>query len=234
MDIEGLGSKICSILYKEGFINTLDEIYSLEQKRKQLMELEGFGEISVNKLLVNIEDSKNRSFNNLLTAFGIEGVGEEIADLIAEKIKSLDILYEKKKNLHNLENLLIDIEGIGPIVSNKIIEWLKQEGNIFLIENFINLGIGTKNRNVTNQSNSLNYKTFVITGRFENYNRSTLENMIKNNGGKVINRVSSNTDYLLQGENPGTKLSEAKNNSIAIINLSEFLQMISTKERNFS
>ena len=234
MDIEGLGSKICSILYKEGFINTLDEIYSLEQKRKQLMELEGFGEISVNKLLVNIEDSKNRSFNNLLTAFGIEGVGEEIADLIAEKIKSLDILYEKKKNLHNLENLLIDIEGIGLIVSNKIIEWLKQEGNIFLIENFINLGIGTQNINVINQSNSLNNKTFVITGRFEDYNRSTLENMIKSNGGKVINRVSSKTDYLLQGENPGTKLSEAINNSIAIISLSDFLHMISKKGRNFS
>ena len=234
MDIEGLGSKICSILYKEGFINTLDEIYSLEQKRKQLMELEGFGEISVNKLLVNIEDSKNRSFNNLLTAFGIEGVGEEIADLIAEKIKSLDILYEKKKNLHNLENLLIDIEGIGPIVSSKIIEWLKQEGNIFLIENFINLGIGTQNINVINQSNSLKNKTFVITGRFEDYNRSTLENMIKSNGGKVINRVSSKTDYLLQGENPGTKLSEAINNSIAIISLSDFLHMISKKGRNFS
>ena len=234
MDIEGLGSKICSILYKEGFINTLDEIYSLEQKRKELMELEGFGEISINKLLTNIEDSKNRSFNNLLTAFGIEGVGEEIADLITERIQSLDILYEKKNDLHNLEELLIDIEGIGPIVTNKIIEWMKQEGNIILIENFMNLGIGTKNRNVTNQSNSLNNKTFVITGRFEDYNRSTLENMIKSNGGKVINRISSKTDYLLQGENPGSKLSEAKNKSIAIISLSDFLQIISTKESNFS
>ena len=234
MDIEGLGSKICSILYKEGFINTLDEIYSLEQKRKELMELEGFGEISINKLLKNIEDSKNRSFNNLLTAFGIEGVGEEIADLITERIQSLDILYEKKNDLHNLEELLIDIEGIGPIVTNKIIEWMKQEGNIILIENFMNLGIGTKNRNVTNQSNSLNNKTFVITGRFEDYNRSTLENMIKSNGGKVINRISSKTDYLLQGENPGSKLSEAKNKSIAIISLSDFLQIISTKESNFS
>ena len=138
------------------------------------MELEGFGEKSINKLLINIEHSKNRSFNNLLTAFGIEGVGEEIADLITEKIQSLDLLYEKMKDLHNLEELLIDIEGIGPIVTNKIIEWMKQEGNIFLIENFMHLGIGTKNRNVTNQSNSLTNKTFVITGRFEDYNRSCL------------------------------------------------------------
>ncbi|MEC7838101.1 MAG: NAD-dependent DNA ligase LigA [Chloroflexota bacterium] len=227
MDIEGLGSRICSILFNKKFITSLDEIYLLKNKKIELLDIEGFGELSVDKLLESIENSKTKSFGNLLTSFGIEGVGVEIADLITEKIPNLIEIKELSKDPNSFRDFLENIDGIGPIVAKKIIIWFEEDKNIDLIQKFIELNIGTKIEEKLPSTKTLEGKTFVITGSFDNYSRNDIESIIKDNGGKVTSKVSSKTDNLILGTNPGSKLEDAQNNNVEIINISDFLNLIS-------
>lgn len=228
MDIDGLGSRICSVLFKEKLITSLDEIYLLKNRKSELLEIEGFGDLSVDKLLESIENSKEKSFSNLLTSFGIEGVGVEIADLITEKISNLIEIKEYSKDQIDFREFLENIDGIGPIVAEKIIIWFKEEKNIDLIEKFINLNIGTKIVEKQSISSSLDGKIFVVTGSFDKYSRNDIETIIKDNGGKVTSKVSSKTDHLILGENPGSKLDDAQNNNVEIIDISDLLNLISS------
>lgn len=228
MDIDGLGSRICSVLFKEKLITSLDEIYLLKNRKSELLEIEGFGDLSVDKLLESIENSKEKSFSNLLTSFGIEGVGVEIADLITEKISNLIEIKEYSKDQIDFREFLENIDGIGPIVAEKIIIWFKEDKNIDLIEKFINLNIGTKIVEKQSISSSLDGKIFVVTGSFDKYSRNDIETIIKDNGGKVTSKVSSKTDYLILGENPGSKLDDAQNNNVEIIDISDLLNLISS------
>ena len=228
MDIDGLGSRICSVLFKEKLITSLDEIYLLKNRKSELLEIEGFGDLSVDKLLESIENSKEKSFSNLLTSFGIEGVGVEIADLITEKISNLIEIKEYSKDQIDFREFLENIDGIGPIVAEKIIIWFKEDKNIDLIEKFINLNIGTKIVEKQSISSSLDGKIFVVTGSFDKYSRNDIETIIKDNGGKVTSKVSSKTDYLILGENPGSKLDDAQNNGVEIIDISDLLNLISS------
>jgi len=228
MDIEGLGSRICSILFNKKFITSLDEIYLLKNKKIELLDIEGFGELSVDKLLESIENSKKKPFSNLLTSFGIEGVGVEIADLITEKIPNLIAIKEHSKDPKSFRAFLENIDGIGPIVAKKIIIWFEENKNIDLIQKFIELNIGTKIEEKLSSTNTLEGKTFVITGSFDNYSRNDIESIIKDNGGKVTSKVSSKTDNLILGTNPGSKLEDAQNNNVEIINISDFLNLISS------
>jgi len=228
MDIEGLGSRICSILFNKKFITSLDEIYLLKNKKIELLDIEGFGELSVDKLLESIENSKTKSFGNLLTSFGIEGVGVEIADLITEKIPNLIEIKELSKDPNSFRDFLENIDGIGPIVAKKIIIWFEEDKNIDLIQKFIELNIGTKIEEKLPSTKTLEGKTFVITGSFDNYSRNDIESIIKDNGGKVTSKVSSKTDNLILGTNPGSKLEDAQNNNVEIINISDFLNLISS------
>ena len=228
MDIDGLGSRICSVLFKEKLITSLDEIYLLKNRKSELLEIEGFGDLSVDKLLESIENSKEKSFSNLLTSFGIEGVGVEIADLITEKISNLIEIKEYSKDQIDFREFLENIDGIGPIVAEKIIIWFKEDKNIDLIEKFINLNIGTKIVEKQSISSSLDGKIFVVTGSFDKYSRNDIETIIKDNGGKVTSKVSSKTDHLILGENPGSKLDDAQNNNVEIIDISDLLNLISS------
>ena len=227
MDIEGLGSRICTILCRENFVTSLVDIYALKDKKNQLLDLEGFGELSVENLLESIENSKNKSFSNLLTSFGIEGVGVEIAELITEKIPNLTQIKEKSKNKNEFNKFLEDIDGIGPIVAKKIVTWFEENKNIELVDKFSELKIGTTSEDENITTNSLEGKIFVITGSFGEYNRNEIESIIKNNGGKVSSKVSSKTDNLILGSNPGSKLEDAQKNNLEIINISELLKLIS-------
>ena len=228
MDIEGLGSRICSILFKEKLITSLDEIYLLKNKKNELLDIEGFGELSIEKLFESIENSKNKSFSNLVTSFGIEGVGVEIADLITEKVSNLIEIKEYSKDQSSFRDFLENIDGIGPIVAEKIIIWFKEDKNIDLIEKFIDLNIGTKIAQKQYSSNSLEGKTFVVTGSFDKYSRNDIETIIKDNGGKVTSKVSSKTNHLILGANPGSKLDDAQNNNVEILDISDFLNLISS------
>ena len=226
MDIEGLGNKICSILFKNNIIKSLDDIYNLKNHINELNQIEGFGDKSINKLLLSIENSKNKKFSRLLTSFGIDGVGSEIAELISEKINNLEELNNKIENSDNLREILIDIDGIGPIVAENFIRWSMDENNRILISKFIEIGIGKENEKNNQKSNLFEKKSFVITGSFIDIKRNELEILLKENGGKVTNKISNKTDYLILGENPGSKLLEAQDKNVTIINFSQLKSLI--------
>ena len=226
MDIEGLGNKICSILFKNNIIKSLDDIYYLKNHINELNQIEGFGDKSINKLLLSIENSKNKKFSRLLTSFGIDGVGSEIAELISEKINSLEELNNKIENSDNLREILIDIDGIGPIVAENFIRWSMDENNRILISKFLEIGISKENEKNNQNSNLFEKKSFVITGSFIDIKRNELEILIKDNGGKVTNKVSNKTNYLILGENPGSKLIEAQDKDVTIINFSQLKSLI--------
>ena len=233
MDIEGLGNKICSILFKKNVIASLDEIYKLNEKKDELMEIEGFGELRINNLLLSIENSKKKPFSCLLTALGIDGVGVEIAELITKKIKNLNKLKEKIQNPEELKEELINIDGVGPIVVENFITWSNQKRNIDLIDSFLELEIGTEREKAVLSTTILKNKTFVITGTFENFKRNDIGDLIKSNGGKVVSKISKITDYLILGENPGSKLLDAQNNNIKILNIDDFKTLIHEIENGF-
>ena len=226
MDIEGLGNKICSILFKNNIIKSLDDIYYLKNHINELNQIEGFGDKSINKLLLSIENSKNKKFSRLLTSFGIDGVGSEIAELISEKINSLEELNNKIENSDNLREILIDIDGIGPKVAENFIRWSMDENNRILISKFLEIGISKENEKNNQNSNLFEKKSFVITGSFIDIKRNELEILIKDNGGKVTNKVSNKTNYLILGENPGSKLIEAQYKDVTIINFSQLKSLI--------
>ena len=226
MDIEGLGNKICSILFKNNIIKSLDDIYNLKNHINELNQIEGFGDKSINKLLLSIENSKNKKFSRLLTSFGIDGVGSEIAELISEKINSLEELNNKIENSDNLREILIDIDGIGPIVAENFIRWSMDENNRILISKFLEIGISKENEKNNQNSNLFEKKSFVITGSFIDIKRNELEILLKENGGKVTNKISNKTDYLILGENPGSKLLEAQDKNVTIINFSQLKSLI--------
>ena len=230
MDIEGLGSKICSILFKKNIIASLDDIYKLNEKKDELLNIEGFGELRVNNLLLSIENSKNKPFSCLLTAVGIDGVGVEIAELITKKIQNLEKLKDKIQNSKELEEILISIDGVGPIVAGNFIKWVNQRGNINLIDNFLELEISNGVEKIIFSTPNFDNKTFVITGTFENLKRNEIGDLIKNNGGKLLNKISKNTDYLILGENPGSKLLDAQNHNTKIMNIGDLKRLIPEME----
>ena len=226
MDIEGLGNKICSILFKKNIIVSLDDIYKLNEKKDELLNIEGFGDLRINNLLLSIENSKNKPFSSLLTALGIDGVGVEIAELITKKIQTLKKLKEQIQTPEKLKEILIDIDGVGPIVAGNFLKWTNQKSNINLIDSFLELEISNEIEKIIHKTNNLENKIFVITGSFENLKRNDIGDLIKNNGGKVVNKVSKNTDYLILGENAGSKLLDAQNNNIKIINIEDLKILI--------
>jgi len=175
---------------------------------------------------LSIENSKNKKFSRLLTSFGIYGVGSEIAELISEKINNLEELINKIENSDNLREILIDIDGIGPIVAENFIRWSMDENNRILISKFLEIGISKENEKNNQNSNLFEKKSFVITGSFIDIKRNELEILIKDNGGKVTNKVSNKTNYLILGENPGSKLIEAQDKDVTIINFSQLKSLI--------
>ena len=160
------------------------------------------------------------------TSFGIDGVGSEIAELISEKINNLEELINKIENSDNLREILIDIDGIGPIVAENFIRWSMDENNKILISKFLEIGISKENEKNNQNSNLFEKKSFVITGSFIDIKRNELEILIKDNGGKVTNKVSNKTNYLILGENPGSKLIEAQDKDVTIINFSQLKSLI--------
>ena len=211
MNIDGLGDRIIEDFYNLGFIKNIEDIYSLDDKKNELMELEGFGQKSVNNLLESIENSKSNSLERLLFSLGISGIGEKNAKILAKKYNNIDNLIDATIEEFN------NINDIGPILAKNIYDYFKDESNIKLINNLKEIGvnmdyIGDK---VVENINFLN-KRFVVTGTLDNYGRDDIKLLIENNGGITTDSVSKKTDVLIVGKNPGSKFEKAKSLGIEI------------------
>lgn len=221
MNIEGLGERIIEDFYNMDIIKTIPDIYNLKDKKEELIELEGFGNKSVNNLLDTIEKSKQSSLEKLLFAIGINGIGEKNAKVLAKKYHNMDNLMNA--TIEELTN----IPDIGPILANSIYKFFKEEDNIELINHLKDIGINMNylGAKTVENPNLLN-KKIVVTGSLTKYTREEIQNLIELNGGKWSTSVTKNTDAVIVGENPGSKFDKAKELNIPIWSEEDFEKMI--------
>lgn len=223
MDIVGLGEKIVEILVKEGKIKDIADLYGL--KTADLVGMEGFGQKKAENIIYSINTSRNQSLSRVLTGLGIHGIGEVSALELAKFYKSLDRL--KDTNL----NTLVSIDGVGPNTAQAIIDWFSQAPNIQLIEKLKQYGVyptySQKSTGLTDKV--LSGKIFVITGTLPTLSRDQAKELIEDAGGKVTDSVSKNTNFLVVGENAGSKLEKARSLGIPVLDESELLMKLGSK-----
>jgi DNA ligase (NAD+) len=221
LDIDGLGRSIIIDFIERGFIKNLEDIFQLPYN--QIQELEGWGEKSVVNLKKGIEDAKGRPIWRLINAFGIRLVGVTTSKDIASHIKA--VLDLRDLSLEDLTN----IEGIGPKVAQSIYDFFQTESNIHLIHALQKLGVNTINRPEDSmaKNNKLEGKTFLFTGSLQQFNRDRAKQLVEENGGKLLSSVSANLNYLVVGEDAGSKLTKAKKiPTITVLTEDEFLNLI--------
>ena len=225
MDIEGLSEKTISQLMDALDINEIDDIYDLTYD--MLINLDRFGDKKTKNLLNAIEASKKVDLHNFIYAIGIPNVGERTSRDLANKFKSFDRLRSAS------EDELVDVEDIGGITAQNIIEYFNDPNIKRSIDILLEKGIEISNPKEDNNSNGLEGMTFVITGTIENYKRDDIKNLIEKNAGKVTGSVSRNTDYVLCGDKAGSKKDKALNLGIEIYEgdrLYEFLEKLEGKK----
>ncbi len=211
MDIDGLGERIIEDFYNLNLISSIEDIYSLNERKKELIELEGFGEKSVSNLISSIEKSKKNSLERLIFAIGINGIGEKNAKILARKYNYIDNLMNA--TIEELNN----IRDIGPILAKNIFDFFNNAENKKLISNLKDIGINMLYLGETIKENeNINKKRFVITGTLSHFTRDEVKEIIETNGGVTSDSVSKKTDVLIVGENPGSKLNKAKELGIEI------------------
>ncbi|MAZ67602.1 DNA ligase (NAD(+)) LigA [bacterium] len=214
LNIDGLGSSIVEALLKAGLVNTFDDFFTLE--KGDVLELEGFAEISAQNLLNSIENSKKVPLERLLVGLSIDQVGEETARDLAREF-SLEQLRTASADK------LTEIEGVGRIVADSIVSWFANKENIAMLDRLLtHLSI----ENSKKAGDRLAGKTFVLTGTLEKYSRDEAGEKIRSLGGKVSSSVSKKTDYVVTGESTGSKLEKAKKLGIAVLNEDEFARMV--------
>lgn len=225
MDIEGLSEKTIGQLMDSLDINEIDDIYDLTYD--MLINLDRFGDKKTKNLLNAIDESKKVDLHNFIYAIGIPNVGERTSRDLANKFKSFDRLR------HASEQELVDVEDIGEITAQNIIEYFNDPNIKRSIDVLLQKGIEISNPKEDNNSNGLEGMTFVITGTIDNYKRDDIKNLIEENSGKVTGSVSKNTDYVLCGEKAGSKKDKALNLGIEIYEgdrLYEFLEKLEGKK----
>ena len=217
MNIDGLGESIIKQLLDKNLISNMADIYTLQFE--EIASLKKNGQKFASNLVKSINASKQNDLSRLITAFGIRHVGTKAAKILAKKYKNIDNLI----NATSEELALID--DIGPIVANSIREFFLQDQTIDLINKLKEAGVNMEHEEEM-IDNRFDGKIFVLTGSLENYTRKEAGDLIEKFGGKVSGSVSKKTDYLLAGEDAGSKLIKAQGLGITILTENEFSDMI--------
>ena len=218
MNIDGLGENIINQLLEKKLIQNIADIYTL--KFEDIASLKKNGKKFAQNLIDAIERSKSNDLSRLITALGIRHVGGKAAKILAQKYKSLDNL--EKANQEELQQ----IDDIGEIMANSIVEFFSQEQTKDLIKRLKEAGVNTKEAEEEILDNRFEGKTFVLTGTLTDFTRKEAEDLIEKHGGKISSSVSKKTDYVLAGEEAGSKLTKARDLGINIINEEEFKNLI--------
>ena len=219
MNIEGLGEKLIEQLVDSGLIKNVADIYSL--RKEQLLTLERMGEKSAQNLLDAITASQNVSLARFIYALGIRNVGEHMAKVLAKAFGSLERLSQAS------EEELMAIEGVGPIVARSVRNFFNAESNRQTIEKLLSSGIRISTEPDYKQKGEIAGKTFVFTGTLANFTREEAQALVEKYGGKSASSVSKKTDYVVVGENAGSKAETARQLGVKILNEAEFLELIS-------
>ena len=217
MNIDGLGENIIWQLLEKELIHNIADIYTL--KFEDIASLKKNGTKFAQNLIDSINASKQNDLYRLITALGIRHVGGKASKLLARKYKTIDNL--SKASFEELS----EINDIGEVMANSIREFFMQEQTIDLIEKLKTAGVNTVSLQEENTDNRFEGKTFVLTGSLQKYTRKEAEDIIEKFGGKTSGSVSKKTDYVLAGEEAGSKLTKAQSLGVTIISEEEFEKM---------
>ena len=226
LDIRGLGEKITILLIKSNLVKSIADLYQLSVT--EIASLERMGEKSAQKLVNAIAESKKQSYNRVLYGLGIRYVGNVNAKILTENFPDIEKLAQA--SIYDLEA----VYGIGEEIAQSVFQWLKNRSNQELVTSLQQVGLQFREQasasELNNQESSkvtkiFAGKTFVITGTLPSLKRNEAKELIEQAGGKVTSSVSNKTDYLLLGENAGSKLTKARNLGIEELTENQFLQL---------
>ena len=222
MNIEGIGDRIVEDFFNLGYLKNYDDFYNLKNHKEDLMQLEGFGEKSINNLLEEIENSKTNSLERLLFGLSIRHVGTKTADILARNFNSLD-------NIMNVSfEEISDIKDIGPIIAESVVSYFKDNNNLITIDKLKKHGLNTLYLKTINEKQTeFSSKTFVLTGTLERFTRDEAKEKIEAQGGIVTSSVSKKTDVVIAGKEAGSKLKKAKELQIDVWDEEKFINTLS-------
>lgn len=221
MNIDGLGAETIDLLYSEGLIRNIADLYELQ--KEQISRLERLGDKSADRILKSLGESRQIPFEKVLFALGIRFVGETVAKILANRLISIECIEAA-----SVEELTA-IDEIGARIAESVQAYFANPENVRLVERLKEKGLQMQldESSMANRSEKLNGLSIIISGTFEKNSRDDLKKMIEQNGGKNVSSISKNTNYMLAGNNIGpSKLEKAEKLNIPIISEDEFLRMI--------
>ncbi len=218
MDIDGFGESIIAQLVDKKMVYDYSDLYTLTYD--DFLKLDLIKEKSANNLTDALEMSKDCTLSKFLNAIGIRYVGREAAEILSQNFKDIEDI--KKATIEDLNA----VEGVGEKMAQSIYNFFKNEENLKAIEKAFSLGVNPKNNYQINENQVLKGKSFVITGTLEKFSRDKAQEILKSLGAKTPSSVSKKTDFVIAGENPGSKLDKARQFGIKILTEEEFIKMV--------
>ena len=213
MNIDGFGDQIVEDFYNMGYLKKFIDFYHLDNYKNELMELEGFGNKSINSLIDSIEESKKNSLERLLFALGIRYVGNKTAKILAKKFGNIDNI------MNSSYDDLVDVRDIGSVIAKSVVDYFSNDENINMISDLKKIGVNMEYSGpIEVFDEEFSGKTFVLTGTLGKYKRNDLKAIIESKGGNVSGSVSKNTDVVIAGSDPGSKYDNAVKLGITIWN----------------
>lgn len=220
MDIEGLGGETIELLWENGLIHDISDIYYLDGH--QLATLPRLGEKSAANILEGVRRSKDVPFERLLFALGIRYVGETTAKYLAEHFRTLDAIATATLSE------LAEAEEVGAKIAESIIEYFATEENKHIIDRLREAGLQLEIKDKVRSSNALEGKSVVVSGKFPGLSRDDMKALVEQHGGRNLAAVSANVDFIVAGDNMGpAKRQKAEKLGVTILTLEEFISIIS-------
>ncbi len=219
MDITGLGQSAVNQLLDSKLVHDVADLYSLT--KKDLLGLELFKDKKADNLLASIERSKSQSLSRVVYGLGIMNIGTKAAYVLAQRFPSIDALMKVS------QEELRAVQDIGEVTSEAVVNFFSQASTRGLIEKFKKAGLKMEEKVVRAAGKKLAGKKFVFTGELEDMSRDQAGDLVKNLGGDVVSSVSKATDYVVVGENPGSKFTKAQQLGVKILNQKEFKEIVS-------
>ena len=218
MNIETFSDKTAEALYDHMGLADVSDLYFLDYEKLKM--LPGFGEKKAENISAAIEQSKSRPLGNFIYALGIPGVGAKTAKDLANTFGSIDALKAAESDA------LIAIDGIGETLAQNIADYFQDERALYIIARMTDAGVSPVFERQESKDSAFSGKKIVLTGTLEKFTRKEASDIIEALGGEVVSSVSRNTDYVLAGESPGSKLDKARMLGVAVIDETEFEKII--------
>lgn len=224
MNIDTLGAKRIQFFHEQGLLNTIEDIYLLQDKRNQLLDLEGFKETSVDRLLQAIEDSKQNPLEDVVFGLGIKHIGKKAAKVLTKHFPTIEALRQATFDQ------FIAIKDIGEVSAQSLVDFFQDDKNNHVIDALQTMGLRLSSDVQVTLDSIFSGKTVVVTGTMEKYTRNEVKALLEKLGANVSGSVSKKTDYVIYGEAAGSKLDKANQLGVTTLDEAAFLQEVKQDE----